>query len=68
MNRYTSVDWTNAMSYDFNSLTPTTGHHAPIARERGARRRNADASIPNTSPRAFQPATVHVAFTAALMA
>jgi chitinase len=49
MNRlHVYLDWINVMSYDFfNSLTPTTGHHAglfPSARARPADR-NVDASI-----------------------
>ncbi|HEY7639984.1 MAG TPA: glycoside hydrolase family 18 protein [Steroidobacteraceae bacterium] len=42
------LDWINVMSYDFfNSLTPTTGHHAGLyASEFAAPRdRNADASV-----------------------
>ena len=42
------LDWVNLMSYDFfNSLTPTTGHHAGLYRsERAAPAdRNADAAV-----------------------
>ena len=42
------LDWINVMSYDFfNSLTPTTGHHAGLYRAATAlpTERNADASI-----------------------
>ena len=42
------LDWINVMSYDFfNSLTPTTGHHAGLFRSELAQPtdRNADASI-----------------------
>jgi chitinase len=42
------LDWINVMSYDFfNSLTPTTGHHAGLYRSEHslATDRNADASI-----------------------
>ncbi len=42
------LDWINVMSYDFfNSLTPTTGHHAGLykAALAAASDRNADSSI-----------------------
>jgi chitinase len=42
------LDWVNVMSYDFfNSLTPTTGHHAGLYRAAMASPtdRNADASV-----------------------
>ena len=42
------LDWINVMSYDFfNSLTPTTGHHAGLYRAATAlpTDRNADASV-----------------------
>lgn len=42
------LDWINVMTYDFfNSLTPTTGHHAGLYRSRFASPsdRNADASV-----------------------
>jgi chitinase len=42
------VDWINLMSYDFfNSLTPTTGHHAGLYRSEHAASgdRNADAAV-----------------------
>jgi len=42
------LDWINVMSYDFfNSLTPTTGHHAGLFRSERSlpTDRNADASI-----------------------
>jgi chitinase len=42
------LDWINVMTYDFfNSLTPTTGHHAGLyaAEHAPAGSRNADASI-----------------------
>jgi chitinase len=42
------LDWINLMSYDFfNSLTPTTGHHAGLYRSEHAlpRDRNADSAV-----------------------
>jgi chitinase len=42
------LDWINLMSYDFfNSLTPTTGHHAGLYRSEhaAAADRNADAAV-----------------------
>jgi chitinase len=45
---HTYLDWINIMSYDFfNSLTPTTGHHAGLYRTplAGPTDRNADASV-----------------------
>ena len=42
------LDWINLMSYDFfNSLTPTTGHHAGLYRSEHARPadRNADSAV-----------------------
>lgn len=42
------VDWINLMSYDFfNSLTPTTGHHAGLYRSEHAlpRDRNTDSAV-----------------------
>ena len=42
------LDWINVMSYDFfNSLTPTTGHHAGLYRSShaAATDRNADAAV-----------------------
>jgi chitinase len=49
MNRlHVYLDWINVMSYDFfNSLTPTTGHHAGLFRSARAQQtdRNAAASI-----------------------
>ena len=42
------LDWLNIMSYDFfNSLTPTTGHHAGLyaSESAAATDRNADASV-----------------------
>ena len=42
------LDWINVMAYDFfNSLTPTTGHHAGLyaSKNAAARDRNADKSI-----------------------
>ncbi|MGG2324651.1 glycosyl hydrolase family 18 protein, partial [Salmonella enterica] len=42
------VDWINLMSYDFfNSLTPTTGHHAGLYRAEHAlpRDRNTDSAV-----------------------
>ena len=49
LNRVTAyLDWINLMSYDFfNSLTPTTGHHAGLYRAEHAlpRDRNADSAV-----------------------
>jgi chitinase len=49
LNRVTAcLDWINLMSYDFfNSLTPTTGHHAGLYRAEHAlpRDRNTDSAV-----------------------
>jgi chitinase len=60
---HTYLDWINIMSYDFfNSLTPTTGHHAGLYRSPLAAPtdRNADASVRQHLAAGIPPAKLNL--------